>query len=245
MKKTLIALFALTGVAMAANIDVYDSITLNGTEHASDRLDFRFDGCTGPVDRTINVTTTGNATIAASDGYGLENGTSRTAANYLNLNITGTLAVTGLFKAIGTSASPNGHISITTTLSQDEADSLALTGKVSRNVITMGSISSLTTAGVMSLTVSNAPETLTIGGLVAKVGDDFYAASDVTFGSSWSINSGAQTMKLATNTLYTYVELSSSGTSPKAIGFIAVPEPATATLSLLALAALAARRRRH
>lgn len=242
MKKTLIALLAVSSLALGANITVTDDISFGGDEHKTDRLDFQFNDSTN---RTVTLTTTSDATIAATDGYGLENGTNG-FSNTLHLDITGTLTITGTFKGTGANTPSLSHIDVVTALTADEAAAITSAGVVSRDVIKMDYLQSLTSADVLTLMLSNAPDGYADGGLLAKLNDTFYAADDIVFGTYWSIKNGAEAAVLADKTIYTYVTITAdNGAAPKAIGFIVAPEPATATLSLLALAGLAARRRRH
>lgn len=79
---------------------------------------------------------------------------------------------------------------------------------------------------------------------------DYYNASDVTFNGIYvTVNSGAESVTLADGACYTTLMIAAtSSASVKGLGFVvtapSVPEPTTATLGLLALAGLAARRRR-
>lgn len=245
MKKTILSLLVLSGLAMAANVTVTNSITFGGTEHASDRLDFQFDNSTN---RTVTITTTSDATIAGSDGYGLGN-----ASNVLVFDITGTLNVTGGFKGAGIKNGNFGTVNALTTMTDDEVATLTNMEAVSRNLLTADFIQGLHPEK-LSFTLNSMPTTMQNGGMLAMVKNadttTYYSMDGVSVDASgyWSVNNGATPVELAANTVYGYITMTAaSGAAPKAIGFIAtpVPEPATATLSLLALAGLAARRRRH
>lgn len=246
MKKSLIALLALSSVAMAGNVVVIDSLTIEGNEHQDDRLDFHFNDS---ANRTVTLKTTANASVASTNGYGLSN-----ASNVLNLDITGTFTITGEFKGVGNG---NGSVNITTTLSSEELTSLFKGTEVSRDVVSNGMDGFLNNLNPSKLTLSigNLPDGVSFGGLLAKVstgsGITYYNAGDVNFSNGyWSIKTGASAVELAANTAYGYTTVTApNGAAPRMVGFVAnytapVPEPATGSLSLLALAGLCARRRK-
>ena len=103
---------------------------------------------------------------------------------------------------------------------------------------------------ISSLTLNiTAPTGYTSGGLVYEYNNSYYASNDVTMNGSGycTIKSDASAIELADGMVYTVADIrGKSGASIKGLSLLAtaaVPEPTTATLSLLALAGLAARRR--
>lgn len=148
-------------------------------------------------------------------------------------------------------------LSICTSITAAEAAQLISTTPVvvSRDLVTADYIQNLNGQNV-SVTLTNIEEVenMTYGGMLAKVIPNgsgtvsYYNWSDVTLtGGYLYVNDGAQAVELEIGKAYGYVTMyAEGGAAAKAIGFVAcAPEPATATLSLLALAGLVARRRRH
>lgn len=140
------------------------------------------------------------------------------------------------------------------TLSTAELNLLNAGKAVNRTLISVGyfaldqmSLSQM--ANAMTLTLSGA--SLNYGGCLYSVTSNgnttYYNISDVTYsGNHGTLSSTATAVELAKGTYYTvFGATSNSGASLKTISYVAtIPEPTTATLSLLALAGLAARRRR-
>ena len=247
MKKTLIALLAMTGVAMATTpTKVTTSITLDGTQPTDTRLDMAYNE-TAAV--TVN-TTVDSVTIYGTDGYGLN-----TANTSLTLNIQNTLNATNNFKLAQTGDSST--VTVATTITDTELSTLDATGTASRWVVTadiFNNIAAFVTNNHIALTL-NGITGYADGGFVFDCNGTYYAAADVTFSGDYAtVNTGATALDLADGTLYTTLKVTAnSGASVKGIGYVltkktasdSVPEPTTATLSLLALAGLAARRRRR
>jgi len=236
----------MTGVAMATtNTKVTTSITLDGTQPTDTRLDMAYNET---ADLTVN-TTVDTVTIAGADGYGLN-----TANTSLTLNIQNTLNATGNFKLASTGASST--ITVATTITDTELSTLDATGTASRWIVTadiFGNIGTFVTNNHISLTLKGITG-YADGGLVIDCNGTYYAAADVTFTDNAYVTTGATALDLADGTLYTTLKVTAnSGASVKGIGYVltkktasdSVPEPTTATLSLLALAGLAARRRRR
>ena len=115
-----------------------------------------------------------------------------------------------------------------------------LSGETERTLITCDYLK------VNSLTLNiTAPTGYTNGGLVYKHDGAYY--SDVTMNASGycTIATDAVAIELEKGKVYTVADIrGTSGASIKGLSLLAIPEPATATLSLLALCGLAARRRR-
>ena len=243
MKKTLVALVAMTGMAMATtNTKVVTSITLDGTQPTDTRLDMAYNETA-----TLTVYTTADAvTIYGTDGYGLN-----TANTSLTFDVKNTLTATNNIKLAQTGA--NSTLSVATTITDAEQAAIDTTGFASRWVVSadiFNNISSFVTNNHISLTL-NGLTGYANGGYIYDYNGTYYAASDVTFSGDYaSVKAGAVALDLADGTIYTKLKIAATGgASVKGIGFVAtaapsVPEPTTATLSLLALAGLAARRRR-
>ena len=239
MKKTLIALMTLSSIAFATTPTTVTggSITLDGTQAADARLDFTYSDTASQV-----VTTTADlVNIEGSDGFGLT-----TLNTTVTFNIQNVLAASGTMKL---ASGAGGKINVNTSLTLAEMATLEGTGVVSRQVVTADIFTN----------ISNKTITLTLAGMdgyndggvifYQSATNKYYNYTDVTFNGNYaSVNSGAAALDLADGTIYTTLKIGADGgASVKGIGFVAtalIPEPTTATLSLLALAGLAARRRR-
>lgn len=235
MKRVLFSLLVLGTSALGAIVDVTNEITLSGNDHSDDRLDFKFGDSTN---RTITLTTTANATITGTNGYGLSD-----ANNVLNFNITGTLSATGEVKG-----TIQGQFNITTAVTADEITSIKTNGMNGRDIVTANFISCLgNKAAILTLNLQGL-DGYVDGGKLVKFGSSYYSLAEVTMnGSYWELSSGATAVNLEDGHYYTYITITArSGAAPKAIGYVAtaIPEPTTGVLSVFALAGLAARRRR-
>ena len=240
MKKTIIAMMAMAGMAMATtNTKVVTSITLDGTQPTDTRLDLAYNETA-----TLTVNTTANAvTIYGTDGYGLN--TNNTS---LTFNVLGTLNATSNIKLAQTGS--NSTINVTTTITDAELAAIDTNGLASRWVVTadiFNNIAAFVTNNNISITL-NGLTGYADGGCIFDCNGTYYAASDITFDTDYaSVNNGATAFDLKDGMVYTTLKITAtSGASVKGIGYVAtaIPEPTTATLSLLALAGLAARRRR-
>ena len=224
MKKTLIALISMAGAAAAAVTDGYLT--------NPDALTWETLTLTTPAN---GVLSTGNSAIDWSEDTGaLEKSwelsfvldPSRLSNQYL-------------FGTVKGSSGADGY-----TLSITQAGAISLNQNKSKSILTVGTYTAEDTAVNVTLTfvnyydeVSNAEAggefTLTVGESSGSIEISQEVAAYTTFnkGSNNNIwtNGGAE--KLSNITL-------------KQGGYMIIPEPATATLSLLALAGLAARRRR-
>lgn len=138
-----------------------------------------------------------------------------------------------------------------TTISEAELSALDTDGSASRWVITADNFGNISSSllGQIDLNLEGLTG-YTDGGMLFDYNGDYYNASDVTFNGIYvTVNSGAESVTLADGACYTTLKIAAtSSASVKGLGFVvtapSVPEPTTATLSLLALAGLAARRRR-
>ena len=227
MKKTLITLLALAGVAAAA------PLTLPDTD------DFTW--------------------IAGSNANGIGTGSSAdiiqnlaaaiTADNIGNTDLTGWFGGTG--QGYGQASYPN-DIAITATDSFKFVCRPALSGEY----VALG-VSLEETASAITLTFSNDKKagyslwsydatTSTATELIATTGLSAAGTVDVTYNTAdvnpstlfvvWTANPSGETGNAGAGQTITISDI--------ALSYTAVPEPTTATLSLLALAGLAARRRR-
>ncbi len=241
MKKTIIAMLALGGVAFGVTpTPVEQSITLDGTQATDSRLDMKY---STNANQTIK-TTVDSVTISGVDGYGLY-----TANASLTFDIQNSLNATSVIKLPTTSAS--AEVKVKTTISAAELEAIDTECATSRWVVTADifeNIEGLVTNNHISVTLGGLTG-FRDGGIIFDYNGTYYAASDITFtdGKYASVKANSTALELNDKAVYTALKITAaSGASVKGIGFVAsVPEPTTATLSLLALAGLAARRRRR
>ncbi len=234
MKKTLITLMALAGVAAAA------PLTLPGTD------DFTW--------------------IAGSNASGIGSGSSAAIIQNLAAAITadniGNTDLTGWFGGTGQAYAQNSYpndIAITSTNSFTFVSRPALSGEY----VALG-VSLEETASAITLTFSNDKKaayslwsydatTSTATELIATTGLTTAGTVDVTYNTAdvnpstlfvvWNAN--PSTGNAGAGAVVTISDIALSYTAAPAVPESpTVPEPTTATLSLLALAGLAARRRR-
>ncbi len=250
MKKTIIVLMALAGVASAAwtnDTTASTSFAISGTDYASDyRLIMNGNDAN---DTTIEIKATGITTICAIDGNGLDKITSVT------FDVDNVLTITDYAKLSGKAGNTTtlnlgntGSIVVTNTFSSNSATALTLnagllSGETERTLITCDYLK------VNSITLNiTAPTGYTNGGLVYEYNGAYY--SDVTMNASGycTITDVTKTIELEDGKVYTVADIQGTGgASIKGLSLLAtapIPEPTTATLSLLALCGLAARRRR-
>ena len=252
MKKTLIALLALAGVSAAWENSYTNTVfELDGTTTKNDRL--IFDGANGSA---ITVTTTNDVVIGeinANSSGSITSVTFNLSGTFTidggqslfgkgdNLSTTLNLGENGKFEVLNNSFSTGKNTSLTLSavLKKGETDRVLVDATSSERFINAGSI---------TLNISSA-DNYTNGGLVYEYEGSYFSSSDVTNNSGrLTIADGADALTLASDTLYTVVSAYDLETGGKPvfnkISLLVVPEPTTATLSLLALAGLAARRRR-
>ncbi len=252
MKKTIIALLALAGVSAAWENSYTSTVfELDGTTTKEDRL--IFDGNAGS---TISVTTTNDVVIGEINANGSNNITSVTFnlsgtftidggqslfGKGTDLSTTLNLGENGKFEVINNSFSTGKNTSIT-------LNAVLRKGETDRVLVDATSANRFINAGSITLNISSA-DNYTNGGLVYEYEGSYFSSSDVTNNAGrLTIADGADAMTLASDTLYTVVSAYDLDTGKPVfnkISLMVVPEPTTATLSLLALAGLAARRRRR
>ena len=248
MKKTLIALMALAGVACGIGV-TGSNVTIGNTDKTG--IDMVVASNQG---LDIDYATYPNTTINTIDDnvsawavhYKESPNTIGTENASLTLNIKGTLALGGNL-TIGTHST--FRTSIATTITDEELATLATEGMVSRSITTQGHIANFDVDKV-SLTL-NGLSGYAYGGYVLERGGEYYNIDDVTFAAGGAMSINADTIRqanLEARTYYAVIKMNTdetAGAGIKSFGFVVIPEPTTATLSLLALAGLAARRRRH
>ena len=245
MKKTLIALMALAGVASA--IDISGDVTISNTAgegittvSTATGLDIDYATYPNQIITTVGDVVNIYAVYFKTGTLGTENAS-------LTLNIQGSLNVTDSFW-LGSDSS--FRTSITSTLSETEMQTLSSNGMVKRDLVTgVGHIKNFY-ADKVTFTLNGLPTSYQNGGLILERGGAYYNIEDVTFGNEGAMSIDTNTIReaeLKANTYYMVVKMldtETAGAGIKGLSLLVIPEPATATLSLLALAGLCARRRR-
>lgn len=262
MNKTLIALVALTGVAAGYTDTSYlAEHTLSSSTEYGDDYRILFAGSShnnGNEDGSVKLATDGDVTVSSINGSGL------TTVNSITYTLNGVFTVTGEYR-------PTDVASCTYTLNLGNSGSLVAntgagksikcgsmtinaglnTGETSHSLVTSDYINYTTLT--LNITTPNGYKN---GGLVFYYANSnaYYSANDVTRatnGNYYSVKNGAEAIELYNDTVYTIAKMNANNTQTAsiknlslAIGTDPIPEPSTATLSLLALAGLAARRRR-
>lgn len=255
MKKTLITLLALTGVAVGAEVKVAPN-TPTTIPSDGEAYDLNFDAATG-TGLTYFVQTVGDAAITKTNGYSLAN----LAGSTYNFTLGGTLTVSdnlGVNLKDGSTFNYNfgqsglitgGKFSLAGTTSiiniTTETTALQLTSTVGdlyeRSLITPNEAVwfSDTTAKSGNWTIKDeglAALGFTCAGVLGYRDNKYYSAT-----TGAEVILGEKEYALVLNNID--YESNAGATSVRLVANL-VPEPATATLSLLALAGLAARRRR-
>lgn len=245
------AVYATTAIRVYPGLE--NAVTMN-PETTDSRLDF--DANDG-ANLSFYVKTTGDQQMEPTNGYQLQNLASAT----LNFDLGGTLTVTsgqlgnnwrngitvnfnmGENGALVTSqemnmVSYNSKLNLTTTTSMDTLT----VGITTRDLITVGD------SGSIWYTINGATTTITLSDAsldaagFTNVGP-LALASDGTY---TDLAGNAVTLGLKEyGVLLSRADFALNNAPEKVSLLINAPEPATATLSLLALAGLAARRRRH
>ena len=234
MKKTLVALLAMAGAAFAAD---YTTETIWTAQ---------FGSAYGDAGYTTNLTSPGKfwdagklATAAGaqtkSDGrIHMAGGTygdwSADFEMTIELTLTGANITAGHISEMKAGSTGNWLC-----LGVDTAGALTLTGSAISNVTSVGTVTT-GTEYTLTLTKIGTELTMTVGdaSVTATMGDYSGIINNITLGGN---TGGGNRVPV----LVSGIEMSSVTVNPSAP---AVPEPTTATLSLLALAGLAARRRR-
>lgn len=257
MKKTLITLFALAGLASADVVTMADHWTFdsNLTSTAGKSFTRQNSSVTysdGAAD--LSITKSGGIYLNDSNGLGLTGG-NWAVQLYFSLGATNTSGTAQVLMCLN-NASGGTQVAISN-VAQGQAYGLAVAPG-----FTSWSDSSITSSspGVdtyMALTIVNYNNTLYLAhndewatfGIQSATRQDGLSLGDnkldrltIAFGQNGVNGLDTQTMKLYDLAVYTF---DSNTVSLAEVKEALVPEPATATLSLLALAGLAARRRRR
>lgn len=224
MKKTLITLLSLAGVAMAAT----DGYLTNPGALTWD----------GPV--TLTSPTNGQLT-SGNSGFAWEGATNCTASWELSFDLTNTeTAYKYLFGTVNGSSGAEGY-----TLAVTQAGAIALNSRKNNMMVTTAdAVVALNTPVTVTLTFVNYVDETTSaaagGQFTLKVGEQAALTYALTEANTAHTVFTPEGCRLWTNG----GKQQFSNVTFKTGGNMIIPEPATATLSLLALAGLAARRRR-
>lgn len=274
MKKTLIALLALASVSYADWYNVTgtsgdDIFTDNGTNYT---MFVNGVGNTVAINETLReqLTTAGGTTHninfgTADGGASISPSVSISEALYASqVATTRATSLTIDFKESGSITASSSFtvgsipVKISASLSSSDQNILSGGGTVVRNLITTDFFETVPNFKD-SFTLNLQADGLTYGGLLYSVYTNgthtYYSFDDVTFNTSGnnvnryaSVKNNATAFVLEAGKYYSVLSGTAvNGASVKHLSFVAtapIPEPTTATLSLLALAGLAARRRR-
>ena len=271
MKRTLIALIALAGMANAAWYNVKgttgdDLFANDGTNYTmfvggegetvakSDALKSAF---TTPGSTTHNLNFGANNGNTAASSVSISEAlyvgqihTTRADSVTINFNEAGSITASAEF-----SVSSSLPVRLSASLSTSEKNTLSNGGTVTRTLVTTNYIDTVPNFKD-SLTLSIQADGLSYGGLLYSVYENgshtYYSFDDVTFNTGEHANrfatvkSTASAYELEAGKYYSVLSGTQSNDAPvKYLSFVATaPEPATATLSILALTGLMARRRR-
>lgn len=246
MKKTLIALMALAGVSMATTYQYQTELKGNLDNAAAYALTLNINAATNivPVANTATPETLdaaftyGLTSLSFNSRIGSHNDVSTGDFGLFvldsDMTVVGWSSNSYACRTYGT-ADDDGTVTAehtftfnfnNTWIAPDQTYTLLAVGTDALAAVGMGYTY---TPGTSALTV-NADE-LTIGGAMKRIGVRVdYHNGVSTEGANWINNANATSVNAAWGAVITNITL--------------IPEPATATLSLLALAGLAARRRR-
>ncbi|MBR5875439.1 MAG: PEP-CTERM sorting domain-containing protein [Akkermansia sp.] len=270
MKKTLIILTTLIGVVATSEGFTDSAVSANQTLTSDTTYadDYRIlvagsDKAEGNSDGSVVINVSGPVTIASINGNGLNN------VNSVTYNLTEAFTVTGELKPttnadcvhtlnLGNTGSfngnPNGTLTFnycaSLTINAGLADVTGTHTLMSADYININFLNS----DWLTLNITT-PEGYKEGGLIfyCANSDAYYSASDMvktTDGSYFKPKANAQSLTLFNDTVYTVARMNSTIQQNGSVKNLSLkvgtaPEPTTATLSLLALAGLAARRRRR
>lgn len=256
MKKTLITLFALCGAASATTTDatlVWDlsfnaknqAVVTNGSGAAYSTLTINMNGstvtdgiCATPSNERVTITDSaptlrmmdsfsfvvqGGADVAVDDwgilfGLGEDNSWNIKVANNANDNLTLLEEGYSISDKVGSTATPYGSMGTYIVTVDNGGKTQAGTSTAALTLYYNGAQVATGTLGAINCTAQSL-DTFALGGRNYDAGK-------------------------ATDFSFTNAQLYSGVLSSTQISQLSVPEPTTATLSLLALAGLAARRRR-
>ena len=232
MKKTLIALMALAGVAMASPLT----------------LDTKY------MDKEGNTSSYWED-ISSMSGIELGNFDQKTITFYIEVSdLYGADSLADGYTYQLTSISWTGHTqgffvggSRTITVSNGETSVSAAypTSDTSNHKLTatFDTTLNITSASKLTVTIESSNSAENVGmSIVDRTSADTKAGS-VT-GATWGYVDGEPAYDYIHNQINSQMPINTKGYNDIAIRLTVIPEPATATLSLLALAGLAARRRR-
>ncbi|MBQ7024529.1 MAG: PEP-CTERM sorting domain-containing protein [Akkermansia sp.] len=257
MKKTIITLFALCGAASATTTDatlVWDlsfnaknqAVVTNGSGDDYSSLTITMNGstvtdgiCATPADNRVTITDSA-ATLRMMDSFSfvVQGGADVAVSNWGVLFGLGEDNIWNIKVANNTS----GNLTLL-------EESYSISDKVGSTATPYGSM------GTYIVTVDNGGKTQAQASTSALT--LYYNGVEVATGTLGAANCTAQPLDTfalggrnretsnATDFSFTNVQLYSGVLSATQISQLSVPEPTTATLSLLALAGLAARRRRR
>ncbi|MGN0865839.1 MAG: hypothetical protein ACI4P8_06805 [Akkermansia sp.] len=271
MKRTLIALIALAGMANAAwynvtgttgddlfaNDGTHYTMFVNGTGGqvaVSDTPKSAFttsEGTHHNLNFGASSWNTAAPSVSISEALYVDQiNTERATSLTINFNEAGSITASKEF-----SVSSSLPVSISASLSTSEKNALSNGETVTRTLVTTDYFETVPNFKD-TLTLSIQADGLSYGGLLYSVyangSHTYYSFDDVTFGTDKAPNryvtvkTTASAYELEAGKYYTVLSgTQETGASVKYLSFVATaPEPATATLSILALAGLMARRRR-
>ena len=254
MKKTLITLLALCGVASATDAtlvwdlsfnDLNQTVVTNGSGNDYSTLTIAMNGstvtdgiCATPANNRVTITDSaatlrmmdsfsfvvkGGADVAVANwgvlfGLGEDNSWNIKVANNTNGNLTFLEEGYNISDKVGSTATPYGSMGTYIVTVDNGGKTQAGTSTAALTLYYNGAQVATGTLGAINCTTQPL-DTFALGGRNIGVGN-------------------------ATDFSFTNVQLYSGVLSATQISQLSVPEPTTATLSLLALAGLAARRRR-
>ena len=248
MKKTLIALLALTGVAVAAEQPIWDS-TVTSTQNT-----YTFNTTLD----SFSIAVTLDVAILQSESGSNFNGSAKI------INLTGTWEPSGASGTLdinvnGSSSAKTSTLYVGSTApSGSYASNYSLTGISGTNIFTSSTDWSSIDAASLVLVKDGSGNNDAVYTYLTLKGTDgnltVYSGGNTgiafTHNSVYNTNIDVATVSFE-NSFATHAQVYSAALdadAAKAVGqslvSTSVPEPATATLSLLALAGLAARRRR-
>jgi len=165
-----------------------------------------------------------------------------------NIEVNGRLDVSSNVKLHETSFTFGTSGQLAGTLNFGQSDEAALTinlnakdaivGGGYEQTLFQGSIWNLEHVGDVTISLMDAPDYAS-GGLIYRKDGKYY--SSVSYNGGWTLSNEMSSLEAEK----VYLVAGFDGSGPNSLSAVLVPEPSTAMLSLLALAGLAARRRRR